>query len=238
MIEERLAAAARVPAAHVDPRAHVRAAVRRGRRRRRRRARCSPRPTARTCSSSRSTTAGTGSATTTCCATCCRRELARRDRALLRDLHARASAWHWRAGDVDEAITHAIAAGEIESASDMIAAHWQPAVQSGPRTVARWLDALGRRASIEADARLCIARGWTSMFTGPLRARSSRCSTAAERNPLRGAAPDVARLARDARSRCRAPRSPTCAATSAARRRWRASRRRGRRPRPRCCWRA
>jgi ATP/maltotriose-dependent transcriptional regulator MalT len=117
------------------------------------------------------------------------RELAERDRALRHDLHARASAWHWRAENIEEAITHAIAAGEVESASDMIAAHWQQVVQGDPAVVDRWLNALGPDV-IAADARLCIALGWTSMLTGRFDAVEPLLE-AAERNPLRGAAPDA-----------------------------------------------
>ena len=50
---------------------------------------------------------------------------------------------------------HAIAAGEIDDAAELIAAHWQRAWHVDPRTVARWLDALPAGA-IEADPRLCL----------------------------------------------------------------------------------
>jgi len=105
------------------------------------------------------------------------------------DLHARASAWFWRNEDIDAAITHAIAAGELESASDMIAAHWLPAAQSGPTVVDRWLTALGEEV-VHADARLCIARGWTSMLNGRFDAVEPLLDQA-ERNPARGAEPDL-----------------------------------------------
>jgi LuxR family maltose regulon positive regulatory protein len=118
-----------------------------------------------------------------------RGELAHRDGSLLRDLHARASAWHWREGNIDPAVTHAIAAGEIESASDMIAAHWQQVVQGDPRVVHRWLELIGADV-VEADARLAIAHGWTSMLTGRFDAVEPLLRSA-ERNPLRGAAPDM-----------------------------------------------
>lgn len=117
------------------------------------------------------------------------RELAQRDRAVVHDLHARASAWHWREGNIDEAITHAIAADEIESATDMIAAHWQQVVQGDPTVVDRWLKALGTDV-VAADARLCIAKGWTSMLTGRFEVVEPLLE-AAERNPLRGVAPDM-----------------------------------------------
>lgn len=118
-----------------------------------------------------------------------RSELGRRDGDGVRELHARASAWHWRAGDVDDAIVHAIAAGEVETASDMIAAHWHPFLQGGPRTVERWLDGLGE-AVVQADARLCVARAWTLMLSGRFDA-AEPVLDAAERHPLRGVTPDA-----------------------------------------------
>ncbi|WP_270028218.1 LuxR C-terminal-related transcriptional regulator [Solirubrobacter phytolaccae] len=118
-----------------------------------------------------------------------RSELHRREGEAVRDLHARASAWHWRAGDVDDAIVHAIAAGEVETASDMIAAHWHPFLQTGPRTVERWLDGLGEEV-VEVDARLCVARAWTLMLSGRFDAAEAVLD-AAEQHPRRGVAPDT-----------------------------------------------
>ncbi|WP_053227174.1 helix-turn-helix transcriptional regulator [Solirubrobacter soli] len=71
----------------------------------------------------------------------------------------------------------------------MIAAHWQQVAQGDPRVVDRWLKALDQDV-IVADARLCIALGWTSMLTGRFEAVEPLLE-AAERNPLRGAAPDM-----------------------------------------------
>jgi LuxR family maltose regulon positive regulatory protein len=116
-----------------------------------------------------------------------RGELAARGDA--RDLHARAAAWLYREGDVDAAITHAIAAGEIERASDMIAAHWLPYSQGGPKVVDRWLDAIGEPV-IRADARLGIARAWTAMLSARFDAVEPLLEQA-ERHPFKGAAPDA-----------------------------------------------
>ena len=55
--------------------------------------------------------------------------------------------------------------------------------------VARWLDAVGEDV-IADDARLGIARGWTSMLPGRFEAVEPAL-LAAERNPLRAAAPDA-----------------------------------------------
>ncbi|WP_157592304.1 LuxR C-terminal-related transcriptional regulator [Solirubrobacter soli] len=96
-----------------------------------------------------------------------RSELGRTEPDLVSELHARASAWHQREGDLDAAIVHGIASGQIDAASDLIARHWQKAWHVDPRTVSRWLDELPA-GTIEADPRLCLIRGWTSMFLGRL----------------------------------------------------------------------
>ena len=71
-----------------------------------------------------------------------------------------------------------------------------------PGTVARWLEALPPGA-VEADARLCLARGWAALFTGRLE-EVEPVIEAAERNPLPG--PPATRSARSRRRpRCCAP---------------------------------
>jgi LuxR family transcriptional regulator, maltose regulon positive regulatory protein len=75
-----------------------------------------------------------------------RAELRRRDPEVERDLHRRASEWHRVAGDRDQAVRHAIGAGDIDGAGRLV---WN--------TV---MDALGhgRRATIEC---------WLGRFTEP-----------------------------------------------------------------------
>jgi LuxR family maltose regulon positive regulatory protein len=95
-----------------------------------------------------------------------RHELARAAPDLAAELHRRASGWHRAAGHVDEAIAHATAAGDFGEAGELIARHWRPVWNLGQReTVARWIDALPS-ATVMADPRLCLARGWTALFLG------------------------------------------------------------------------
>ena len=119
-----------------------------------------------------------------------RRELAHRESGLVADLHARAAAWHRDNGNVEEAIMHAIAAGQVREASELIARHWQRAWDANPRTAARWLDALPPGA-VEQYSRLSMARGWAALFMGPLDAVEPAVR-AAEVSPFQG--PDVAVL--------------------------------------------
>jgi ATP/maltotriose-dependent transcriptional regulator MalT len=94
-----------------------------------------------------------------------RAELARGERGAVAGLHRRASEWYQANGDVDEAIVHATAAGDVGAAADLIARHSQPGSGTSPRTVARWIDGLPVEA-VRADPRLCLARGWMSYWLG------------------------------------------------------------------------
>jgi len=67
-----------------------------------------------------------------------RAELRRREPELELELHRRASAWHQRAGDADRAVEHAICAGDIESAGELV---WNSVVAAVGH---------GRQATIEA----------------------------------------------------------------------------------------
>ena len=95
------------------------------------------------------------------------RELARAEPSLVPELHARAAAWHRAGGTVDEAIDHAVAAGRVGDAAELIAANWLEAWDLNPGTVARWLQVLPPGA-IAADGRLGLTRGWAALFTGRL----------------------------------------------------------------------
>jgi LuxR family maltose regulon positive regulatory protein len=93
-----------------------------------------------------------------------REELARGEPTLIRELHRRAADWYRDHGEIDEAIAHATAAGDVAAAGELIAAHWRRVWSAGEtETVARWVDALPLSA-VEADARLCIARGWAALY--------------------------------------------------------------------------
>jgi LuxR family maltose regulon positive regulatory protein len=81
-------------------------------------------------------------------------------------LHHRACAWFGSAGDVDDAIHHAIAGGDLETAATLVATHWFGHVNSGRlATLAGWLEAFPRDV-VRADARLCIVEAWMFSLTG------------------------------------------------------------------------
>ena len=99
---------------------------------------------------------------------CLNAELRLESAELISELHRRASSWFERAGDIGEAISHAIAARDFAAASELLAAHWNEVVSTGGlQTVEMWLMALPERVVL-ADARLCLARAWTSFASGAL----------------------------------------------------------------------
>jgi LuxR family maltose regulon positive regulatory protein len=76
------------------------------------------------------------------------RELVAEDRALLPELHRRASDWHRAAGLIVEAAHHATAAGDVEAAVEIVATYSSSFVDQGQlETVMGWLDALPEDAS-------------------------------------------------------------------------------------------
>lgn len=120
-----------------------------------------------------------------------RDELVRRDPQRIPELHRRASAWHEAAGDVDAAIRHALAAGELEDASRLVAAHYLLALEwGGAATVARWLEAFPR-SFVATDARLSIVEAWVMGFLNR-RAESDRALENALAATYEGPLPDGA----------------------------------------------
>jgi LuxR family maltose regulon positive regulatory protein len=82
------------------------------------------------------------------------------------ELHHRACAWFGSAGDVDEAIHHAIAGGDLETAATLVATHWFAYLNSGRlATLAGWLEAFPRDVA-RADARLCMVEAWMLSLAG------------------------------------------------------------------------
>ena len=112
-----------------------------------------------------------------------RHELMRSAPGLEPELHRRAAAWHTDHGNVDEAVAHATAAGDFAAAGELIAARWRPVWSQGQfETIVRWIDALPQEVVL-ADARLCLARGWTALYLDEPR-RCDRWRRLAEQAPL------------------------------------------------------
>jgi LuxR family maltose regulon positive regulatory protein len=99
---------------------------------------------------------------------CLNSELRLESAALIPELHRRASDWFANAGDVSDAIDHAVYGQDFAGASELLAAHWNEIISSGGlRKVEMWLMSLPEQV-VTQDARLCLARAWTSFAKGEL----------------------------------------------------------------------
>jgi len=120
---------------------------------------------------------------------------------LLPELHRRASAWHERAGTIEEAIAHAISATDYERAARLVEQHAVQQMMSYRResTLGEWLQALPEEL-VQARPWLCVYLGWTRHWMGmrdqveePL-----RCAEDALRRELRpNGAPERAARAQE-----------------------------------------
>jgi LuxR family maltose regulon positive regulatory protein len=98
-----------------------------------------------------------------------RHELERSDPGSIADLHRRAADWLGANGALDDAIRHALAAGNDERAAQLVAEMWRVPFNRGElATVDRWLDDLPE-ALVRATPDLCLARAWVLMDRGRAR---------------------------------------------------------------------
>jgi LuxR family transcriptional regulator, maltose regulon positive regulatory protein len=95
-----------------------------------------------------------------------RSQLTRAEPGIIPVLHQRASAWHQQAGSPLEAISHALAGGDVARAVDLIAGCWSAYADAGRMaTVRGWLQALGDdQVAAHPLAAHCAA--WSAALTG------------------------------------------------------------------------
>jgi LuxR family maltose regulon positive regulatory protein len=95
-----------------------------------------------------------------------RSQLARAEPDIIPTLHRRASAWHQQAGSPLEAISHALAGGDVAGAVDLIAGLWFVYAGAGRAgTVRGWLQALGDdQVAAHPLAAHCAA--WSAALVG------------------------------------------------------------------------
>jgi LuxR family maltose regulon positive regulatory protein len=95
-----------------------------------------------------------------------RHELERSEPEGIADLHRRAAEWLGANDAVDDAIHHALAAGDDETAARLVAEMWRVPFNRGElATVDRWLDDLPEPL-VRATPDLCLARAWVLMDRG------------------------------------------------------------------------
>src|SRR5215471_17459305 len=84
------------------------------------------------------------------------------------ELHHAAAAWHEEHGSADEAVQHALAAGEPNWAARLVERHVEGLLQrSEGATVRRWLSVLPADA-VRSRPRLCLARAVSAVVGGQL----------------------------------------------------------------------
>jgi LuxR family transcriptional regulator, maltose regulon positive regulatory protein len=107
-------------------------------------------------------------------------------------LHQRASEWHRRWGSAEEATGHALAAGDVAGAVDLIASHWCPLVNMGRiATVRTWLRSL-RDDHIGAYPVAAHCTAWVAGADGE-RETVRRCLSVMEADANEGPLPDGVR---------------------------------------------
>jgi LuxR family maltose regulon positive regulatory protein len=95
-----------------------------------------------------------------------RHELERSEPEAVPDLHRRAAEWLAANGEVDEAIRHALAADDDDTAARLVAEAWRASFNRGElATVDRWLDDLPE-LTVRTTPDLCLARAWVLMDRG------------------------------------------------------------------------
>jgi LuxR family transcriptional regulator, maltose regulon positive regulatory protein len=105
-------------------------------------------------------------------------------------LHRAAAAWHQEHDLADDAVRHALAAGDAVWAARLIEQHFDAALQQGQRaTIHRWLAALPADL-VHARARLVLAQAWMAVVGGHVEAagvaleRAERASAPAAEEPF------------------------------------------------------
>ncbi len=113
----------------------------------------------------------------------------------VRHLHNRASKWYERNGLIDEAISHALGAGDYERAANLIErAAEATLMRSEVTTFLGWLEALPDEV-VHCRPRLCAFNAWALLLSGrPLATIEEHLRDAAESDPAGLASGEVAML--------------------------------------------
>jgi LuxR family maltose regulon positive regulatory protein len=93
-------------------------------------------------------------------------QLDRAEPGAIRALHQRASAWYLERGSADEAIGHALAAGDFTRSATLIAQHWYLYMDAGrAATLRSWLRSLGDD-NISTSPLAAHSAAWVAALTG------------------------------------------------------------------------
>ena len=133
--------------------------------------RCWSRSSGRGCSWCRWMRCAAGGATTTCSPTCSAPACSRNSPAGSAQLHRNAAAWYEEHGLADDAIRHAVAAGEMAWAARLIEQHFDELfyLRGEGATVQRWLSALPADL-VRTRPRLLLAQAILAVASGRMEA--------------------------------------------------------------------
>jgi ATP/maltotriose-dependent transcriptional regulator MalT len=105
------------------------------------------------------------------------------------ELHRAAAAWHEAYGFADDAVRHALAAGDVAWAARLVEQHVEALLRHSERaTLSRWLSALPAE-SVSSRARLCLAQALAAVVGSqpeevePLLAAAERALAASDDEP-------------------------------------------------------
>ena len=93
-------------------------------------------------------------------------------------LHRRASAWYEQNGLIAEAVSHMVAAGDIEQVAELVEGNALAMMDRGElKTLAGWLDVLPEDV-VRSRPWLCIAQAWVLAYVGQFEAIEQRLQRA------------------------------------------------------------
>jgi ATP/maltotriose-dependent transcriptional regulator MalT len=112
-----------------------------------------------------------------------RHELGRVDPAEPATLHRRAAEWYAAAGELSEAVGHAIEAGDLELVGRLAGQGWRQQFNAGLlQTVQHWLDALPPDVIAE-NVQLAVAQTWLALDAGRLDEAGAALAAAEQHSP-------------------------------------------------------
>ncbi len=116
-------------------------------------------------------------------------ELERREPGATRELHRRAASWFAAAGEIAQAVEHAMRSGDIDAAADIVTAAALPTLYGGHGdTLDRWLQRFDD-AVFERRPPLAVIASWINILGGRPEA-ADRMADIAERSTFSGAPGD------------------------------------------------
>ena len=115
--------------------------------------------------------------------------------AVVRELHSAAARWHDQHGLADDAIRHAVAAGDVTEAARLIERYFDEGYLTGERaTLQRWLSAVPRAVALRRP-RLRLAQTFAALVYGDVDAAEALLSGVAGDDPHDGFSPSVGEAA-------------------------------------------